>query len=257
MGEFVQSFGRGLSVIRSFADARRPQTLSDVARATGLSRAAARRLVLTLEELGYVRNSDGRYALTPRVLELGYAYLASFSVPEMALPYLERLAESLREASSVAVLDDTEIVYVARVPAHRIMTVSIGLGTRFPAYRTSLGRVLMAALPDDEVRSLWGRSDRSGGTEHTVRRLEDLQSALAEVRSQGWALVDQELEIGVRSLAAPITSASGETVAAVNLSTHAGRTTRDELLTLCLPELLATAADVSRAFASHPVGLSR
>jgi IclR family pca regulon transcriptional regulator len=254
VGEFVQSFERGLAVIRSFA-AGEPQTLSDVAKATGLSRATARRLVLTLEELGYVRSVAGRFQLTPRILELGYAFLSSFSVPELAIPYLERFSATVNESSSVAVLDGPNVVYVARVPANRVMTVSIGLGSHFPAYQTSLGRVLLAALDDDEeVARLWEACDRSSVTERTVRTLDDLLGKLAEVREQGWALVDQELELGVRSIAAPIRNSVGEVVAAANVSTHASRTTKAELVSRFLPELLRTADDISRAVAVSPAG---
>ncbi|RPI25827.1 MAG: IclR family transcriptional regulator [Actinobacteria bacterium] len=256
MAEFVQSFERGLAVIRSFAAAGQPQTLSDVAKATGLSRATARRLVLTLEELGYVRGGNGRFQLTPRILELGYAFLSSFSVPALAVPYLERFSATVNESSSVAVLDGTSIVYVARVPAKRVMTVSIGLGSRFPAYQTSLGRVLLGALADEEVARIWEASDRSSVTERTVSTLDELLEKLAEVRDQGWALVDQELELGVRSIAAPIRNGAGEVVAAANVSTHASRTTKAELLSRFLPELLRTVDDISRAVAVHPAGMA-
>src|SRR5918911_2427201 len=142
---FVQSLERGLAVIRALSDPE-PQTLSDVARATGLSRAAARRFLLTLERLGYVRQRDARFALTPRVLELGYAYLSSFTLPEVAQPHLERLVEQVHESSSVSVLDGADVVYVARVPTRQIMRVTINVGTRCPAYATSMGRVLLAGL---------------------------------------------------------------------------------------------------------------
>ena len=257
MGEFVQSFERGLAVIRSFTESGATQTLSDVARATGLSRATARRLVLTLEQLGYVRARNGGFELTPKILELGYAFLASFSVPQLALPYLEQFSEEVNESSSVAVLDGANIVYVARVPANRVMTVSIGLGSRFPAYKTSLGRVLLASLGDAEVGAVWKQSDRSGATERTVKTLDELRRKLAEVREQGWALVDQELEVGVRSLAAPIRNGAGETVAAVNVSTHASRTDSDELMGRFLPALTRTADAISLALGFHPVGAPR
>lgn len=256
VSEFVQSFERGLSVIRSFAYLGQPQTLSEVATSTGLSRATARRLVLTLEKLGYVRNRQGRFELTPRILELGYAFLSSFSVPELAIPYLERFSADVNESSSAAVLDGTSIVYVARIPANRLMTVSIGLGSRFPAYQTSLGRVLMAPLDDEEVAELWESSDRSGGTDRTVETLGGLVARLDEVRSQGWALVDQELEVGVRSLAAPVKNSAGDTVAAANVSTHATRTTEAELVDRFLPELLRTTEDISRAVSAHPSGIA-
>lgn len=256
MGEFVESFNRGLSVIRSFNEARRSQTLSDVARATDLSRATARRLVLTLQELGYVREEGGRYELTPRVLELGYAFLSSMGMPDLALPYLERLADTVEESTSVAVLEDTNIVYVARVPANRVLTISVGLGTKFPAVQTSLGRVMIAQRSDEEIADLWNRSERAWTTENTVASLAELMSRLAEVRDQGWALNDQELEMGVRSLAAPIRNGAGKVVAGVNVTAHASRNSVEELVSEFLPELLATADDIGRALSAHPGGRS-
>lgn len=252
MTDSVRSFERGLRVIRSFSAEHPEQTLADVARATELNRATARRFLLTLEELGYVRRIGDRFTLTPRVLDLGYAYVSSFAVPQLALPYLEQLSELVHEAASVGVLDGTEIVYVARVPAKRVMTVSIGLGTRFPAYRTSLGRALLAELDDEQVRAIWDTSDHSLPTPRTVVGFEDLQDRLRRVRDQGYALVDQELEVGVRSLAAPVRDASGEAVAAINVSTHASRTTKQQLQQEFAPALLKTAVEIEHALANRP-----
>src|SRR4051794_9823178 len=175
---FVQSLERGLAVIRAF-DAEHPElTLSDVARSTGLTRAAARRFLLTLADLGYVR-SDGRmFSLTARVLELGYAYLSSLSLPEVAEPHLERLVAEVRESSSVSVLDGDDIVYVARVPTSRIMTVAINVGTRFPAYATSMGRVLLAGLTDDEIEAYLGRVTLDRLTSRTVLTVAALRAEL-------------------------------------------------------------------------------
>src|ERR671929_385857 len=165
---FVQSLERGLNVIRAF-DASTPQlTLSEVARATGLTRAAARRFLLTLADLGYVRTDGRLFSLSPRVLELGYAYLSSLTLPEVAEPHLERLVAEVRESSSVSVLDGEDIVYVARVPTSRIMRVAISVGTRFPAYATSMGRVLLAGLTDDERARYLARADLAPLTPHTV-----------------------------------------------------------------------------------------
>lgn len=226
-------------------------TLAAVARETELNRATARRLLLTLEELGYVQRRDDLFRLTPQVLDLGYAYLSSFGLPQLALPFLESLSETLHEASSVGVLDGTHVVYVARVPAKRVMTVSIGLGSRFPAYRTSLGRAILASLPDDEVRALWEDSDRSDPTPRTVRSFDALMTALAETHRRGFAMVDQELEAGVRSIAAPLHDSSGRTVAAVNVSTHVSRTTKQELQSRFVPELLSTARSIDDVLASQ------
>ena len=229
MSEYVQSLERGIAVIRSFSADVPRQTLSDVARATGLTRATARRLLLTLVELGYVRTNGKLFELTPRVLDIGYAYVASLHVNDIAQPFLERFSDHVHESVSVSVLDDTDIVYIARVPTKRIMTVAIGLGSRFPAFQTSMGRILLAELTDDEIVEVFDRSDRSQTTEHTVDDAPALLERIAAVRSCGWALVDQELELGVRSIAAPLRDGSGRAIAAMNVSTHVGRTDETEL----------------------------
>jgi IclR family pca regulon transcriptional regulator len=240
--DFVQSLERGLAVIRAF-DADHPElTLSEVARATSLTRAAARRFLHTLVELGYVR-SDGRlFSLRPRVLELGYAYLSSLTLPEVAEPHMERLVASVRESSSMSVLDGDEVVYVARVPTKRIMTVSISVGTRFPAYATSMGRVLLAGQPEEWLEEYLSTLALSPLTRHTVTTPARLRAELIRVRERGWAMVDQELEEGLRAIAAPIRNGDGHVVAAINISSHASRGSlaamRDELL----PQLLKTAA---------------
>jgi IclR family pca regulon transcriptional regulator len=238
---FVQSFERGLAVIRAFGPDDPELTLSDVARRTGLTRAAARRFLLTLTDLGYVRTDGKQFALTPRILELGYAYLSSLSLPEIAEPHLERLASEVRESSSVSVLDGDEIVYVGRVPTSRIMRVSINVGTRFPAYATSMGRILLAALPDDQLGAYLARADIRPLTARAIANPEDLHEELLLIREQGWALVDQELEEGLRSIAAPIRDGGGRIVAAVNLSTQASRASREAVATKLLPPLLETA----------------
>lgn len=249
MSDFVQSLERGIAVLRSFDGEAPRQTLADVARATGLTRATARRLLLTLEHLGYARTDGKHFELTPRVLDIGYSFVASLNLTQIAQPYLEALSEEVAESVSVSVLDDTDIVYVARVPTKRIMTVAIGLGSRFPAYQTSMGRALLAEMPDDEVADVFERSDRVRRTEHTIADVASLLAALADVRRCGWAIVDQELEIGVRSAAAPIRSAAGRTIAAVNVSTHVGRTSIDELHERFVPNLVETANQISAALA--------
>jgi IclR family pca regulon transcriptional regulator len=241
---FVQSLERGLAVIRAF-DAEHPElTLSDVARATGLTRAAARRVLLTLLDLDYVRTDGRLFSLAPRVLELGYAYLSSLTLPEVAEPHLERLVAEVHESSSLCVLDGDDIVYVARVPTSRIMTVSISVGTRFPAYATSMGRVLLAALADEDLEKYLARADFQRLTSRTVSGASALRAELAKVRTQGWALVDQELEDGLRSIAAPIRNRASRVVAAVNLSAHASRTSLDSLRRDLLPHLLAATARI-------------
>jgi IclR family pca regulon transcriptional regulator len=239
--EFVQSLERGLAVIRAF-DAEHPElTLSAVARATDLTRAAARRFLLTLVELGYVR-SDGRlFALRPRILELGYAYLSSLNLPEVALPHLESLVAQVHESCSVSVLDGDEVVYIARVPTHRIMTVAISVGTRFPAYATSMGRVLLAAQPQEWLDGYLTRTELRPMTRRTITDHGRLRSTLHRVRSQGFALVDQELEEGLRSIAVPIRRPDGSVAAAMNLSAHVSRGSSESIRRELLPALLDTA----------------
>jgi IclR family pca regulon transcriptional regulator len=241
---FVQSLERGLSVIRAFDEQHPELTLSDVARSTGLTRAAARRFLLTLADLGYVRTDGRLFSLSPRVLELGYAYLSSLSLTDVAEPHLERLVAEVRESSSVSVLDGEDIVYVARVPTSRIMTVSINVGTRFPAYATSMGRVLLAALSEEALAAYLGRVELLPLSPRTVTSEDALLAELAKVRRQGWALVDQELEEGLRSVAAPIRDRSGTVVAAMNVSAHASRKTIDAAKRGLVPPLLATVARI-------------
>ncbi|WP_216589731.1 IclR family transcriptional regulator domain-containing protein [Streptomyces brasiliscabiei] len=241
---FVRSFERGLAVIRAF-DAEHPAlTLSEVARTCELTRAAARRFLLTLVDLGYV-HTDGRlFRLTPRVLELGYAYLAGLALPDLAVPHLERLVAQVGESSSLCVLDGDDIVYVARVSASRIMTATITVGTRFPAQVTSVGRVILAHLPDEEIDARLARVVPHPFTRRTLTSADRLRAELRRVRRQGYALVDQELEEGLRSVAAPVRDRDGEVVAAVNIPVHAGRTSVESVRRDLLPPLLATVARI-------------
>jgi IclR family pca regulon transcriptional regulator len=243
--DFVRSLERGLMVIRAFDGTRSALTLSDVAGITGMTRAAARRFLLTLAELGYVRN-DGRYfSLTPRVLELGYAYLSSMSLPEVAGPHLEALVAEVNESSSVSVLDGLDVVYVARVSTARIMTVTISVGTRFPAYATSMGRVLLAYQPANELDAYLAGVHLDQLTTRTIDSLPAFRAELDRVRAQGWALVDQELEEGLRAVAAPIRDRAGRVVAAVNISAHASRASIETIRRDLVPPLVATAARIS------------
>lgn len=254
---FVQSVQRALDVIRAFDAEHRELTLSDVARRTGLTRAAARRFLLTLVDLGYVRTDDRSYTLTPRVLELGYAYLSSLSLPEVAAPHQERLAAEARESSSISVLDGDNIVYVSRVATSRIMTVAISVGTRFPAYATSMGRVLLAGLDEAELDAYLQRVELCAMTRRTVTDRAELRRIVADVRSKGWAIVDQELEEGLRSSAAPLHDRSGTIVAAINVSTHSTRTSLSDLRRRIVPLLLATAERIESEFALTGTTASR
>ena len=242
--DFVQSLERGLMVVRAFDAEHRELGLSEVAKATGLTRAAARRFLLTLVALGYMNVADGRFSLSPRVLELGYAYLSSLSLPEVAQPHMEALVATVNESSSISVLDDLEIVYVARVPTRRIMSITLSVGTRLPAYPTSMGRVLLAALDDDELESRLARIDPKPLSARTVTDKDTLRSLLERVRRQGWAATDQELEEGLRSLAVPIHDASGAVVAALNVSVHASRASMATLRRDFLPAAQAAAGAI-------------
>ncbi len=243
---FVQSLERGLEVIRALSMPGPGRTLSDVAHDTGLTRASARRFLLTLEELGYVRSDDRRFLLTPRVLELGYAFLSNLTLPQIAQPHLRELVERVHESSSVSVLEGAEIVYVAREPTQRIMTVTISVGTRFPAHATSMGRVLLAGLASAELDEFLDTAELRALTAATVTDSRRLRKELDAVREQGWALVDQELEDGLRSIAVPIRGHEGQVVAAMNLSTHASRRTPADMRSgLLIP--LREAADAVEA----------
>ncbi|GAB3841166.1 IclR family transcriptional regulator C-terminal domain-containing protein [Micromonospora andamanensis] len=251
-GEFVQSLERGLAVIRAF-DAEHPQlTLSEVARSTGLTRAAARRFLLTLVDLGYVRTDGRLFALRPRILDLGYAYLSSLSLPEVARPHMEALVAQVHESCSMSVLDGDEVVYVARVPTKRIMTVGISVGTRFPAYATSMGRVLLAAQPAGWLDDYLATAKLRPLTRRTVTDPAKLRATLTKIATQGYALVDQELEEGLRSLAAPIHGDNGSVVAAVNVSAHASRGSFEMIRRELLPPLLATAKRIEEDLRAGP-----
>lgn len=240
----VQSLVRGLAVIRVFDADNAHLTLSEVARRADLTRATARRVLHTLVDLGYVASDGKNFSLRPKILELGYAYLSSMSLPAVAQPHLEKLTEAAHESSSVAVLDGSDIAYVARVAKQRIMTVAISVGTRFPAYATSLGRVILAHLAPAELDDYLASTELRQFTPNTVIDRQGLLDELARIRDQGWALVDQELEEGLRSIAAPIHNQSGRVVAALNLSASSRRGTAAEVVEHLLPHLLDTATAI-------------
>ncbi len=242
--DFVQSLDRGLAVIKAFGPERERLSLSEVARATGLTRAAARRFLLTLVKLGYVRSDGREFSLRPRVLELGYAYLSGLAMPEIAAPHLEELVAKLRESSSISVLDGHHIVYVARVPTKRIMTVAISVGTRFPAFVTSMGRVLLSGLSEDDLDRYLTEASFEPLTANTVTDPVRLKEIVLEVRSQGYAIVDQELEEGLRAIAAPIRGSGDAVTAAINVSAHASRVSLEAMRTELLPAMLETARQI-------------
>ena len=242
--DFVQSLSRGLRVIRAFDADHATLSLSEVATRAEISPAAARRFLRTLETLGYVR-SDGRdFALTARVLDLGFSYLSALSLPDVMQPHLERLSRELGESVSAAVLDGTDIVYVARVVTRRIMTVGISIGTRFPAYATSMGRVLLAGEDEDAVAGIIAESSIRALTPQTLTDPHALRREIDRVRTQGWALVDGELETGLRSIAAPIHDRSGRVVAAINVSMSSTGLATSDVTKTYVPALREVAAAI-------------
>ena len=241
---YVQSLDKGLAVIRCFSAEAPRLTISEVARETGLTRAAARRFLITLQALGYV-GSDGRqFFLTPRVLRLGYAYLSSLSVADVAQTHLEQLADVVHESCSASVLDGSDIVYVARAATKRIMTISLSVGTRLPAHPTSMGRVLLAGLPDDRLNAYVESVPLAKLTDRTIVDRDTLRAELEKTRTRGWCMVDQELEDGVRSVAVPVHDDSGRVVAAVNTSAHAARVPLSRLQKHFLPRLRECASAI-------------
>jgi IclR family pca regulon transcriptional regulator len=243
---YVQSFARGLQVIRSFSERAPRQTLSEVAAATGLTRAGARRILLTLQTLGYVDFDGKLFALTPRILDLGFAYLSSMPIWNRAEPVMEALVQQVQESCSAAVLDDTDIVYVMRVSTHKIMRISLGVGSRLPAWCTSMGRLLLADLDDEALRARLEASNVEPLTRHTLTDIDALVAKVLQARRQRWCLVNQELEEGLISIAAPIVDRSGRMVAALNISGQANRTSAKVMQDTMLPALVEAAQEISR-----------
>src|SRR5579875_348149 len=254
--DFIEALARGLDVIRAFGPNRPMMSLSEVAAATGLARPTARRMLLTLEELGYVRVAQGMFALTPRVLELGMAYIGSTSIWDLARPHMEQLVSFTGESSSLAQLDGSDIVYVVRVAVPRIITLAVTIGTRFPALQTSLGKVLLAEMSPEEVERVLAEPSRSGITPLWQPDAAERARVLCEVRERGWALTDEHLARGIRSIAAPVRDGSNRVVAALNVSVHAAETSIETLTERYLPRLLQTAAAISTDWAlwqSRPI----
>lgn len=243
---FVQSLERGLAVIKAFSGEEPELTLSDIARRTGMTRAAARRFVLTLVDLGYVGTVDRRFHLRPTVLELGYTYLSLMSFPRVATPHVAALSGRLQETSSVAVLDRDDIVYVSRVGPRRVVATGLTVGTRLPAYLTSHGWVQLAALPDKELDAYLARVTLVPRTAKTTTDPAKLRAKLMETRLRGFALVDQELEEGVTSIAVPIRDADGRVLASVNVGTQSQRLSPAALLRAALEPLRETAGEIER-----------
>jgi IclR family transcriptional regulator, pca regulon regulatory protein len=238
--DIIAGLAKGLSVIECFGEGQERLTIADVARVTGLSRAAARRCLLTLERLRYA-DFDGKYfRLSPRVLRLGHAYLSATGMPQVLQPFLERLSEATSECASATILDSRDIVYIARSATKRIMSVGLSVGTRLPATSTAMGRVLLAGLDPDEARRRIIASDRKKHTPRTITGVKELQDTVALARDRGYCIVDQELEVGLTSIAVPVISAAGATVAAINISVQSQRVSIAEMEKSLLPRLIET-----------------
>ncbi|MGH3186944.1 MAG: IclR family transcriptional regulator domain-containing protein [Streptosporangiaceae bacterium] len=248
--DFIEAIARGLDVIRVFQPGRPVMSLTAVADAAGLARPTARRILLTLEEMGYVRAADGGFELTPRILDLGMSYVLSRGLWEVARPHMEKLVARTHESSSIAQLDGSDIVYVARVAVPKIIALAVTIGTRFPAMQTSLGKVLLAALPPGEAERVLAEPSRSGITARWQPDAEERAAALREVRARGWSLTDEQLALGIRSVAAPLRDGEGRTIAALNVTVHAAETPVAVLTGEYLPWLLQTASAISADWAA-------
>jgi beta-ketoadipate pathway transcriptional regulators, PcaR/PcaU/PobR family len=241
----MTSLARGLAVIHAFQERKRHLTIAQISHRTEIPRAAVRRCLHTLMKLGYV-TSDGRtYSLLPKVLTLGHAYLSSTPLAVTAQPILDRLSEQLHEACSMATLEGDEILYIARsATPQRLISVDLSVGSRLPAYCTSMGRILLAGLNDDALEDYLAHADLQVKTSRTVHTPEMLRASIAEIRQQGWVIIDQELEVGLRSIAVPLKDSAGQVLAALNVGTHAGRVSRQELETRFLPVLLEASREL-------------
>jgi IclR family transcriptional regulator, pca regulon regulatory protein len=249
--EIVQAAERSFAIIRAFGQRRQMLTQSQVADATGLSRATARRFLQSMEALGYVGRDGRQYYLRPRVLDLGYAYLSSMSLWDVAKSQMELLVEQVRESSSASVLDGTDIIFTVRVPTKRLMSVQVEVGTRFPAHATSMGRVMLADLPERALDDYFGRVVPEQLTPRSVTSEAELRIILKEVASQGFCLLDEELEEGVRSLAVPLHDRQGSVIASMNVCAHASRVSAQRLRDEFLSPLLQAAAAVDRHTSSR------
>jgi IclR family pca regulon transcriptional regulator len=248
--EFIQSLERGLAIIRAFGPHAPEQTVSELAAKTGLTRATARRFLITLIELGYME-SDGRlFRLTPRVLELGYSFLSGLAFPDAALPHLERLVAEVDESSEASVLDGRDIVYVARVPSSSVITLTVNVGARMPAHATSMGKVLLASLEPEQLEAYLSEAQLPSVLPRTVTDPGELREQLQKVRDAGYALVDQELEDGLVAIAAPVCDRNGRAVGAINLSSHVMRRSTESMREELVGPLLRTAKLIEADLAS-------
>lgn len=254
--DYVQSLDRGLSVIRAFDSEHVAMTLSEVAARAALSRAVARRLLMTLEYLGYVRRQGRQFSLAPRILELGFSYLSSLNVAMLAQPVMEEVAHAIDESCSLAVLDAYDIVYVQRVPVHKVMTITLGIGARLPAFCTSMGRMLLAGL-EPEALDRWLRGLKpQAWTRLTLTDKTALRAAVERARAQGYAYVEQELQEGLCSLAVAVRDGRGQTIAALNAGMPFRVEARSHALKKVLPTLRSGARSIERSLLAGAGGVA-
>lgn len=242
---FMTSLARGLAVIRAFSDQRRTLTIAQISHRTGIPRAAVRRCLYTLCQLGYASAENNQFSLKPKVLTLGYSYLSSTPLTVSALPILNQVSRALNESCSLAMLDEGEVLYVARSATSRIMSVALNTGSRLPAYCTSLGRAILAYLPQEEIDDYFSKAELKAFTERTVVSVPRLKQILEQVRSDGYALLEEELEVGLRSIAVPVRGASGRVVAALNVGAQSTRVSARQMKEAFLPVLLQGARELS------------
>lgn len=252
--DFIQSLERGLQVIQVFSKEHPTLTVTEAAKLTSLSRPATRRILLTLENLGFATSEDGHFSLTAKVLSLGYSYISSKNLWEMAQPHMQKLVTQTGESTSISVLDGSDIIYVVRIPTKRIMTISLEVGSRLPAYATSMGQVLLAHLPTEELNHYFKTTDLQAWTKKTVIDETKLKERFAQIKKDGWAFIEQQLEEGLSSLAAPIRNYEGRVIAAINISSQANRIDNNIIEEELLPLLLETADKISNDFSkSHRI----
>jgi len=252
--DFVRALARGLSVIESFEESQHPLTLSEIATRAGLSRGTVRRSLITLKTLGYLSEDRGRFALTPRILRLGYAHLSSQPVWLLAQPRMAALSKEVNETVSLAVLDDGMIVYLLRITAPRLLHNQVSIGSRLPAYPASMGRVLLAGLSEKDFEHYLRRTELRQLTPFTVIDPERLRRLVKQARDDGFAVNDQEMEVGLRSIAVPIKGVGGITVAALNISASAARISNVEMQSSLLSALRATASQISDQLVHSGIG---
>ncbi len=242
---FMTSLARGLAVVRAFSDQRRTLTIAQISQKTGIPRAAVRRCLHTLKQLGYADSEMNNFSLRPKILTLGYSYLSSTPLTVSAQPCLNNITRTLNESCSLAVLDDNEVLYVSRSATSRVMSVALNTGSRLPAYCTSLGRVMLAHMPEPELKAYFEKVKLRAFTDRTVISQKRLREILAGVREQGYALIDEELEIGLRSIAVPVRGASGNVLAALNVGAQATRVSKRQMEEEFLPVLLRGSQELS------------